>query len=103
LELGSFSFTGFVAFYQQANKTQQVFQTMRLWSSSLGLIVKGYNPVDLDTKQAALYNPDEILLLQKPDGSIYAENCSGGVCSNVRFEYIGKTLGQNQDSTDDDY
>jgi serine/threonine protein kinase len=88
-------------FDQQANKTQQVVQTMRLWSSSVGLIVKGYNPVYLDTKQAAFYNPDEILLLQKPDGSIYAENCSGGVCSNVRFEYIGTTLDQNQDSTDD--
>jgi serine/threonine-protein kinase len=85
--------------YYDANtqKTEQVIQTMRLWSCSLGLIVKGYNPLDNETKQPhATYQPDEILLQQKPDGTLYADNCSGGVCSKVRVQYLGETLEQNK-------
>jgi serine/threonine-protein kinase len=80
----------------QLNKTQRVRQTMRLWSSSMGLIAKGYNPVDAETQQPhATYQPDEILIQQKTDGTYYADNCSGGVCSNTSIQYLGTTLEQN--------
>jgi serine/threonine-protein kinase len=76
-----------------ANRTQKVLQTIKLWSCSQGLIVKGYNPVDFNTQQPhPTYQPDEIFMQQKPDGSFYADNCSGGTCSTVRVQYIGKTL-----------
>lgn len=80
----------------QLNKTQRVRQTMRLWSSSMGLVAKGYNPVDAETQQPhATYQPDEILIQQKTDGTYYADNCSGGVCSNTSIQYLGTKLERN--------
>jgi serine/threonine protein kinase len=76
-----------------SQKKELVYQTIRLWSCSAGLIVKGYNPVDADTKQShPTYSPDEMLFQKKSDGSIVADNCSGGVCSTVSVQYLGETL-----------
>jgi serine/threonine protein kinase len=80
----------------QLNKTQRVRQTMRLWSSSMGLIAKGYNPVDAETQQShPTYQPDEILIQQKTDGQYYADNCSGNICSNATIRYLGMKKVQN--------
>ncbi|MEM7727583.1 MAG: serine/threonine-protein kinase [Cyanobacteria bacterium P01_A01_bin.45] len=80
-------------FGRQSRKTEKVRQAMRLWSSSQGLIIKGYNPVDFETKQPhPTYSPDEFFLQQRADGSIFADNCSANVCSPVRIKYIAKTL-----------
>jgi serine/threonine protein kinase len=79
------------------NKNQKVYQTVRLWSSSLGLVVKGYYPLDTQTKQAhPTYQADEILFQQKPNGSYSADNCSAGGCAIVTVEYLGTSLNGNQ-------
>ncbi|MEM7556506.1 MAG: serine/threonine-protein kinase [Cyanobacteria bacterium P01_A01_bin.84] len=80
-------------FGRQSGTTEKVRQTMRLWSSSQGLIIKGYNPVDLETKEPhSTYAPDEFFLQQKADGSVYADNCSASGCSPVRIKFLAKTL-----------
>jgi serine/threonine protein kinase, bacterial len=81
-------------FDSQSDRTETVLQTMRLWSSSQGLIVKGYNPVDNETKRPhPSYSPDEFFLQQRPDGTLYADNCdAAGICSAVRIQYVSESL-----------
>ena len=81
-------------FNSATNNTERVSQVMRLWSSSQGLILKGYNPLDPSTKMPhPNYAPDEFLFQRRPDGKMYVRNCdSAGNCSPVRVEFISKKL-----------
>ncbi len=78
------------------NKTEKVDQIMRLWSSSQGLIVKGYNPIDAETKQPhPTYVADEFLFQQQPDGTFYVANCDSiSNCSPVAEEFLGTDIDQ---------
>lgn len=83
-------------FNPATSKTETVDQIMKLWSSSQGLILKGYNPVDADTQNPhPTYSADEFLFQQRPDGTLYIDNCSGGRCSQVRAEFVGPDVNQN--------
>jgi len=78
-------------FNPQTKRTENADQTIRLWSSSQGLILKGYNPVYANThKPYPTYNADQFLFQQQSNGRFHAVNCdNAGVCSETRVEFVG--------------
>lgn len=79
-------------FNSQTNRTKTVLQTMRLWSASQGLIVRGHNQLDSRTRRPhPTYSPDEFLFQQRPNGTLYAENYdNAGNCSAVRIQFVSQ-------------
>ena len=72
------------------NRTQVVDQTMRLRSSSQGLVLLGYNPVYRGTNTPhPTYSADNFLFQITPDGSLGVATCDdAGRCSSVDIEAI---------------
>jgi serine/threonine protein kinase len=66
-------------------QTDRIQETMRLWSSSRGLILLGYNPIDLSTKAASTsYSPDNFLFEPQSDGTYKVTVCDDGHnCADV--------------------
>ncbi|BAY07621.1 serine/threonine-protein kinase [Calothrix sp. NIES-2098] len=89
-------------FNSQTNRTETVLQRMRLWSSTQGLILRGHNPIDSQTRRPhPTYSPDEFFFQRRPDGTLYADNCdAAGNCSAVRVQFVSQSLNPNASSTE---
>ncbi|MFB2974491.1 RDD family protein [Aerosakkonema sp. BLCC-F183] len=72
----------------EGRKVGKVDQTMQLYSSSQGLVLLGFNPVNPDTgERVTSYQADNFLIKQELDGSITIKNCDdGGNISPVKVE-----------------
>ncbi|MBD3882258.1 protein kinase [Phormidium tenue FACHB-886] len=68
-----------------ANDADEVQQTMRLWSSPRGLILLGYNPIDLETNTTSpTYSPDNLLFEPQSNGSYKVTVCDDNKnCADV--------------------
>ncbi|MFB2979820.1 PDZ domain-containing protein [Microseira sp. BLCC-F43] len=67
--------------------TQTIKQDMKLWSSAKGLVIKGENPVDVDTKNpSSTYATDNFLIAIEPNGSLIFRNYSLEQSNNSRVE-----------------
>lgn len=77
-------------FNPNLRRTQVVDQTIRLKSSSQGLILVGYNPVYAGTtRRHPTYNADNFLISVQPDGSRTIYTCdTARQCSAVDMEVI---------------
>lgn len=81
-------------FDPKTGKQEKLYQKMRLWSVSQGLLLKGDTPYYVGTEDPhPTYTRDEILF-QYPGSSktFTGENCTGGNCFPVTFTYKGKSL-----------
>lgn len=75
-------------FNPNTGQTEMVDQTMRLRSSSQGLVLLGYNPVYAGTNTPnPIYSPDNFLFQIQPDGTTVVFTCDdAGRCSPVEIE-----------------
>jgi serine/threonine protein kinase len=61
---------------QSSQQSEHISQTMRLWESPRGLVLLGYNPIDLSTQAPhSTYAPDNFLFELNPGGSLNATVC----------------------------
>ncbi len=77
-------------FDPRINQTQVVDQTMRLRSSSQGLVLLGYNPVYAGTNiPHPTYSADNFLFQIRPNGSLVVVTCDRDRrCSNVDMQKL---------------
>lgn len=69
------------------SKVSKVDQTMQLYTSSQGLVLLGFNPVNPDNGESVPYNSDNFLIKQELDSSFTLLNCDdGGNRSPVKIE-----------------
>ncbi len=70
-----------------------VDETMQLYTSAKGLVLLGFNPVDVETqKLSKSYKADNLIIRKELDSSITIINCdNGGNNSSVIVEPFGKT------------
>jgi len=78
----------------QTGQPEKLYQKVRLWSVSQGLILKGDTPLYVGSQEPhPTYTSDQILF-QHPGKSktFRGENCSAGECFPVTFTYKGQSL-----------